>query len=193
MRTPKLPILGGIALTGAVALLAGSQTWVSFMLDGTHSVETATGHDVNPALSPVAIAIVAAALALTIAGPVFRRVLGGLVLLLGAGLVALTIGVLAAPLGAVAGMITELTGIAGGATGSMVTWSDVSAWAYVAVVAGALAAALGIAVLVSGGRWAASGRKYDSASARARAGSAPDRISDWDALSGGDDPSDDIR
>ena len=192
----KLPVLAGIALAGALALVAGSQPWVSFMLEGTHTVESSTGHEVNPALSPVSIAIVAAALALTIAGPVFRRVLGGLVLLLGAGLVALTAGVLASPLRAVAGRITELTGIAGGAAGSGVAWSDVSPWGYAAAAAGVLAALLGVAVLVLGGRWAAGGRRYDPAGAAARRGAGagpPDRISDWDALSDGDDPSDDIR
>ena len=93
----KLLSLGGIAVAGGVGLMAGAQPWVSFMLDGTHELVPVTGHEVNPALSPVAIALVAAALALTIAGPVFRRVLGGLVVLLGAGLVALTAGVIAKP------------------------------------------------------------------------------------------------
>lgn len=190
----KLPVLGGVALSGAVALIAGSQTWISFMLDGTHSVETVTGHAANAALSPVSIAIIAAALALTIAGPVFRRVLGALVALLGAGLVALTGGVLADPLAAAGGRITELTGIAGGAAGSAVLWSDVSVWGWVSALAGALAVVLGLVVLLLSGRWSSGGRKYDSAPrAAGAAGAAPDRISDWDSLSEGTDPSDDFR
>lgn len=193
MRT-KLAILGGVALSGAAGLLAGSQPWISFMLEGAHAVETVTGHAVNAALSPVSIAIVAAALALTIAGPMFRRVLGILVALLGAGLVALTGGVIGSPSSAVGGRITELTGIVGGASGSAVLWSSVSAWAWVSIAAGALAIVLGLAVLILGGRWGAAGRKYDSAPrAAAVERAAPDRISDWDSLSDGDDPSDDIR
>ena len=187
---PKPLTIAGVALTGALGLLAGSQTWISFMLDGTHSLETVGGHDVNSAVSPIAIAIVAAALALTIAGPVFRRVLGVLVALLGGGLAALTISVLAQPLDAISGTITELTGISGSATTSLVVWSQVSAWVWVCVVAGVLAAALGIVVAVFGGRWASGGRKYDAAPRSGGADSgAPDRISDWDALSQGDDPS----
>jgi uncharacterized membrane protein (TIGR02234 family) len=194
MMRAKLAVLSGVALSGAAALMAGSQTWVSFMLDGTHTVETVTGNAANAALAPVSVALIAAALALTIAGRVFRRVLGALVALLGAGLVALTGGVLADPLGAAGGRITELTGIAGGAAGSAVLWSDTSVWGWVCVLAGVLAVVLGAIVLLFSGRWGSAGRKYDSAPTVAgTAGGAPDRISDWDSLSDGTDPSDDFR
>ncbi|MFA7497083.1 MAG: Trp biosynthesis-associated membrane protein [Leucobacter sp.] len=183
--------LAGIALAGAVALGAGSQTWISFMLADTHSLETVTGHDVNAALSPVAIALIAAALALAIAGPVFRRILGALVALLGAGTAALAIGVLADPTSALVGRVTEITGLSGG-SGSSIVWMEMSMWGYVCAVAGVLAVALGAVVLVTAGRWAAAGRKYDSDTRRVDPAK-PDRISDWDALSEGDDPSDDIR
>ena len=185
MRAKLLSLLG-VAIVGGVALLAGSQTWVSFMLDGEHSVHTASGHDVNPALSPIAIAIVAAALALTIAGPVFRRVLGVLVALLGAGSVALTVGVVSAPLAAVSGKITEMTGLTGGA--DSVVWSEVSVWPWVTLLAGAFAVMFGILILITAGKWAQGGRKYDSSAPASKEAGKPDRISDWDALSDGDDP-----
>ncbi|WP_427869050.1 Trp biosynthesis-associated membrane protein [Leucobacter luti] len=190
----KLIVVAGIAVAGGVALLAGSQPWVSFMLDGEHALHSATGHDVNPALSPVAIALVAAALALTIAGKVFRAVLGALVALLGAGVVALCFGVINAPLASVSGKITELTGIAGGATVNGVVWSQLSGWAWATLAAGLVAALLGVAVLVVGRLWAQGGRKYDQAprdaASTARTGK-PDRISDWDSLSDGEDPTSD--
>ncbi|WP_240422904.1 Trp biosynthesis-associated membrane protein [Leucobacter sp. wl10] len=186
--------LFGIALSGAAALLAGSQTWISFTLAGTEKVETVTGHEANAALSPISIAMFAAALALTIAGPVFRRVLGLLVALLGAGLVALTSGVIAAPVAAVSSRITELTGIAGEAAGASVAWSSVSAWAWVSVAAGVAAILLGAIVLLFSGRWRSAGRKYDSdRRAPGGDGAEPDRISEWDSLSRGEDPSEDIR
>ncbi|MBL3700144.1 Trp biosynthesis-associated membrane protein [Leucobacter luti] len=189
----KLLSLGGVAIAGGGALLAGAQPWVSFMLDGTHEVVAVTGHEINAALSPVAIALVAAALALTIAGPVFRRVLGALVALLGAGLIALSVDIVTAPLSAVSGRITEITGIVGGASTSMVVWSQLSVWAWVSIAAGAVAVLLGLVVLVFGGRWAAGGRKYDTTGATAPRSGGTDRISDWDALSDGDDPTEDIR
>lgn len=192
MRAKPLA-LGGIALSGAAGLLAGSQTWISFMVEGAHSLETVTGHDVNPALSPVSIAVIAAALALTIAGPVFRRVLGALVALLGAGAAILSIGVLANPIAALAGRVTELTGITGANAAAAVTWHETGAWGYVSVVAGALALAFGVFVIATAGRWAAGGRKYDAAARMETTSGKPDRISDWDALTGGDDPTSDIR
>lgn len=188
MKRAKPLSLLAIAVAGVLALLAGSQTWVSFMLDGTHDLETVTGHGVNAALSPVAIALVAAALALTIAGRVFRRLLGALVALLGAGLIALSAGVTTAPVGAIGARITELTGITGDAAGGLVVWHDVSIWAWTSIAAGVIAVAAGAFVLVFGGRWASGGRKYDAGRERRRSGSGSDRISDWDSLTGGDDP-----
>lgn len=188
MRTKPL-ILLGIAASGAVSLLAGSQTWVSFMLEGIHSTEVVPGQDINPALTPLALALVAAALALTIAGTVFRRVLGVLVALLGLATAALTWSALATPLGAVSGKVTELTGISGNGSESAIVWSQVSPWAYATLMLGIVATLLGVAVVVWGGRWVSAGRKYD---AEAQPGTAqsdePDRISDWDAMTAGDDP-----
>jgi hypothetical protein len=64
----------------------------------------------------------------------------------------------------------------------------------VSVLAGVLAVVLGAIVLLFSGRWGSAGRKYDSAPTVAgTAGGAPDRISDWDSLSDGTDPSDDFR
>lgn len=188
MRAKPL-ILLGIAATGAASLLAGSQTWVSFMLEGIHSAEVVPGQDINPALTPLALALVAAALALTIAGAVFRRVLGVLVALLGFGTAALTWSALASPLSAVSGKVTELTGISGNASESAIVWSQVSPWAYVNLVLGIVAVLLGIAVVIWGGRWVSAGRKYDAETqANAAHSDAPDRISDWDAMTAGDDP-----
>lgn len=192
MRAKPIMLLA-VAATGALALLGGSQTWVSFMIDSTHSVETVVGNDVNQAVTPVAIALIAAALALTIAGAVFRRVLGVLVALLGIGIVALTVPALTAPLDAIGARVTDLTGITGAATIDAVVWHDVGVWVWVTIAAGALALFAGVAVLGFGGTWASGGRKYESASRQGPQSGAPDRISDWDALSGGDDPSDEIR
>jgi uncharacterized membrane protein (TIGR02234 family) len=159
------------------------------MLEGTHSAETVLGQEVNPALTPLALALVAAALALTIAGPIFRRVLGVLVAILGLGSAALTSSALVAPLSAVSGRVTELTGITGSTSEAAIIWSQVSPWLYVALVLGIAAAVLGISIVVWGGRWQVTGQKYDSERRRAaESSSKPDRISDWDALSDGEDP-----
>lgn len=192
----KLLTLAGIAVAGALALLGGSQSWITFLLPGSHTVEAINGHQVNAALSPVAIAIVAAALALTIAGRVFRRVLGTLVLLLGAGVVAIASGAVVAPLLSAAGRITQLTGIAQGADEANVVWIQVSGWVWVTAAAGLIAAVLGALVMLFSGGWGVAGRKYEDTAQPTRGDAGEpkgDRISDWDALSQGEDPSDYFR
>jgi len=48
-----------------------------------------------------------------------------------------------------------------------------------------------VLVLVFGGRWKTAGRKYEAEAGPARPATAePDRISDWEALNSGQDPSD---
>lgn len=188
MRVKPLT-LGVIAIAGAVALGAGSQAWITFSLDG-NTGEQSTGHDLNAALSPIAIAIVAAALALSIAGPVFRRVLGVLVAGLGGGVAALAAIVIADPEAALTARVTELTGLAGHAGFAAVSSESLTVWSWVTLAAGVIAALAGLFVAVASGRWGTAGRKYESSSAKSPARS-HDRISDWDSLSDGDDPTDD--
>ena len=88
----KLWLLAGVAVSGAVALYGATQVWVTLLLaDGAAAFDRleVTGQQLNQSLSPIALAALAAALALTIAGPAFRRVLGVLVALLGAGVAAI--------------------------------------------------------------------------------------------------------
>lgn len=203
MASKKL-VVTGILLLAAVALIAATQVWLNIELSEGVSAQgalTVTGQQLSPPLAPMALALAALALALTIAGRIFRFVLGALGVLLGAGIVALTLGVLSAPLDAAAGKVTELTGIGGSdATGiAVVASSQVTAWAAITATAGCLAALLGLAVLVWGRRWRSAGRKYETASNATSAAAADaaaeaqnperDRISDWDALSDGADPS----
>lgn len=189
----KLPLLAGIAVAGGVALYSATQVWVSLSLaEGAAAFGQldVTGQQVNQSLSPVAIAALAAALALTIAGKAFRRVLGVLVLLLGVGLGMISVAVMGDPAAAVAGRLAEATGLAGSAQAGLVTSVALSPMAIVTLVAGALLALLGLLVLLLGGRWKTAGRKYEADSGAARPASAePDRISDWESLNDGQDPS----
>ncbi|MBP1325509.1 putative membrane protein (TIGR02234 family) [Leucobacter exalbidus] len=185
MRAKPLT-LGLLAIAGAVALGAGSQPWVTFSLEAG-STEQSTGHDLNAALSPIALAIIAAALALTIAGPIFRRVLGVLITGLGVGATALAFGVVADPAAATATRVTELTGLAGHAGMDAIVGEALTVWPWVTIVAGVISALAGLFVVVTSGRWASAGRKYDTSAAQQPTGPR-DRISDWEALSAGEDP-----
>lgn len=190
----KLWLLAGIAVAGGVSLYSATQVRVTLSLTegaAAFSELAVTGQQMNQSLSPVAIAALASALALTIAGKVFRRVLGVLVLLLGAGLGAIALAVMRDPASAVAGRLAEATGLAGSAQAGLITAVAVSPLVMLTLVAGAVLAVLGVLVLVFGGRWKTAGRKYEAEAGPARPATAePDRISDWEALNSGQDPSD---
>lgn len=191
----KLPLLGAVALSGGVALVAATQPWVTLVLvEGAAAAGAlqASGQDLNASLSPVAIAALAAALALTISGKIFRRVLGVLIAALGAGAIAVAVGVLADPVGAAAGRIAEITAISGADQQDLVQSSALSVWPLVTAVAGGALVVFGLLVVIVSGGWGAAGRKYESrtdAELPERAAAEPDRISDWERQSDGEDPS----
>lgn len=79
-----------LLLAGMFALAASAQTWVTVNLDPQTVSQPdfeVSGSRINAALTPVAVAVLALALALTLAGKVFRYVLGAISLALGIALV----------------------------------------------------------------------------------------------------------
>lgn len=190
----KLWVLAGIALAGSLALIGATQVWITLSLAaGAAASESlsVTGQQLNQSLSPVALAALATAIALTIAGKVFRRILGVLTVLLGVGIIAITINVLRDPGAAVASRLAEVTGLEGSVQAGLVTAIGVSPMVFVTLIAGVLLAIFGLPVLLLGGRWKTAGRKYESDAPTKRVESdEPDRISDWEAQNDGFDPSD---
>lgn len=201
------PVVLVVTVIGAgLALLSWSQTWYELRLaDAATNGEAiaVSGSTASPALAALGLAGLALVAALAIAGPGIRLVLGVLEILLG-GCVLLAAGVsLGDPLGAVAPAVTEATGVTGsGPTAELVASATATAWPAAAIAGGALLVLAGLAVLVTGTRWPASSRRYGGArlqdAAEPRPGgdrerAASDRaIDDWDELSRGDDPTDDL-
>lgn len=198
-RGTKPILIGAVAILAGLGLIASMQPWVHLeFIVGSAAVEglTITGQKLSPALTLIALASFAAALVLMIAGKVFRRIIGVLIVGLGAGFASLAFGTMSSPLSGARGQIGDATGISGEAQEALVSVLEVTIWPTVTLVVGVMLALGGLFVVVLSGRWKSAGRKYDSGSARdGRSGqstSAPqgDRISDWDALSDGDDPTD---
>lgn len=191
----KLWLLAGIAIASALALFGATQVWVTLDLaEGAAAFASleVTGQQLNQSLSPIAIAALAAALALTIAGRGFRRVLGVLVSLLGVGIIAIAVSVLTNPVAAASGGLAEATGLTGHDQLSLVTSYHATQMIVLTLVAGSLLVLFGVLVLILGGRWKSAGRKYEADAGRtaAKDDGEPDRISDWEAMSDGDDPTD---
>ncbi|PKW28378.1 Trp biosynthesis-associated membrane protein [Phycicoccus duodecadis] len=181
-----------LALLGAgVLLLAGLRPWLSGTVDDAvlgGSRVVASGADVAPGLSAVALAVAAAAVAVVAAGRVGRLV--GLVLWAGCVVLAavLVVRVVVDPSAALGPVAASRVG----RTGTVDAVASTTAWPWVAV-AGLLvaAAALGLA-LVGRPRWSGPSTRYeapDGSGAGHVAGSRGERVSSaWDALSAGRDP-----
>ncbi|SDZ04372.1 Trp biosynthesis-associated membrane protein [Herbiconiux ginsengi] len=164
-RVKSLAILAVLVLSG-LTFLAWSQSWGSLtIVAGTTSAATldVPGSVAAPALSALALAGIALAGALAIAGPVIRIVLGALEVLLGASVLASAIGALTDPVAAGASVVTTSTGVAGTqSVRDLVTVSTTTPWAAVTALLGGLMILAGLLVIVTVRRWPNAGRKYQA-------------------------------
>ncbi|WP_227497379.1 Trp biosynthesis-associated membrane protein [Planctomonas psychrotolerans] len=198
-RLKSLAILAGLAL-GALVLLAWSQQWFTLTLVGDVPTEIGVpGAVAAPALSALALASLALAAALSIAGIVFRVILGALQILLGACVALSAVLAIADPISAGARTVTDTTGVDGQASiAALVTASAATAWPGVTLALGVLLALQGVGILATARRWPAGSRRYAAASTESPLRFAPvdddsaprDRFTDWDTLSEGQDPTD---
>jgi len=178
-------LLAGIAFSG-LALLSWTQEWFSLtLLDG--AVLRVTGETAAPALTALALTGLVLVGALSIAGPLFRVILGSLQVLLGFTVGLSAVLAIANPLTSSAADITAATGVSGDLVREQVESSSGTAWPWVALVAGALLVVTGILVVATATRWPGATRKYQAVR-MAPAEGPRTAVDDWDALSGGDDP-----
>jgi len=189
----RLASLLAPGLLGALALLAWTQPWVEIVLPGTAPFSVA-GDIAAPALPALALAMLALVAALSLAGRVFRIVLGVLLSVLGTAIVTSGALAVADPVQSAAPAVTEFTGVEGPTSiASLVESAGLTVWPGVAVAVGALAVVVGFLVALLSGRWPERTRRYDAVRLEQPdvAGSPPhDRFDDWDALSDGRDPTD---
>ncbi|MGL5867188.1 MAG: Trp biosynthesis-associated membrane protein [Dermatophilaceae bacterium] len=186
---------GSVALLGVLAALgllaAGFQPWATGAVDdavlGATGV-SATGSEVAPGLSGVALAVAAAVVAVITAGRVGRVVaLVGYALCL-AGATSLIVRVLVDPGGA----LGPLAATRVGRTGTVATTeAAATGWPWLALAA-VVVGAVGLLAGVLGARsWGAPTSRYDIPRSADAAGPRGERISsDWDRLSAGQDPTD---
>ncbi|CAN5250691.1 hypothetical protein BH11ACT2_BH11ACT2_21900 [soil metagenome] len=182
-------------VVAALVLTSWTQTWFTVDIGAGFATRLVTvdGSKAAPALTALALSELVLLLALAIAGPVFRIVLGVIQGLVGVAIIASAASSLADPLTVSEGAITKATAISGHASivrlvGGRVT---ASAWPVVSLVAGVLLILLAVAIIISSRSWPNStSRKYT------RVAPAPTErtaVDDWDSLSDGDDPTGDSR
>ena len=191
MTPSRLRLISMVAIVVEAALvsLAWSQTWFLLRLSGVEL--PVPGSIAGGALLPLALASLALVAALALAGPFFRVVLGVLDALLGVCVVAVCVWALSDPVRAALPVLIDSTGISGeGTLLGMVASAPATPWPFVALVLGVLTILTGVAVAVTSRAWPTSGARYTRTRAETADGTA---IQDWDALSEGDDPTDDPR
>lgn len=209
-RRLKLVLILVILGASSLVLLAWTQVWVQAEVglpDAGTQILQIDGAIAAPALTALALAGFALAVALTIAGRLLRIVLGTLQVLLGFSVFLAAFLAVRDPADASAAAVTAATGIAGHESIQLsVLETVITPWPYVAMGAAIIMAAAGVAVVVTSGRWPGPTRKYqavrfehvastDGAQVPAATSEAApiepapsDSVGDWDDLSRGDDP-----
>jgi uncharacterized membrane protein (TIGR02234 family) len=178
-------------LVAALALLSWTQSWVRGSLTDGQSI-AAAGDIAAPAIPPLAFAALALTAALALAGVVFRVILGVLLSLLSAAILTSALLALVDPIAAAAAAITALSGVEGvSSVRALVTGTTITAWPWVALVAGLIGLVGGVLVALTARRWPARARRYDAVRLVATAEEPDERadpLSAWDDLSDGRDP-----
>ena len=182
-----------LALVGAGLLLVSAfRPWVTGAVDDAVLGATrisATGAEVAPGLTAVALAIGAAAIAVVAAGRVARAVALVAYALCLAVAAALAVRVLLDP----EGVLGPVAASRVGRTGSVETVADATAWPWVALAACVIALLGLVGALLGLRRWGGPPQRYEAPAAGTSdvAGPRGERVaSDWDELSAGRDPTD---
>ena len=186
----------GAVLAGALALVAGGQSWAMVTAQRRAPLPPVSaglsGAEAAPLVPAAGLVLLAAAVAvLAVRGA--ARVAVGLLVVVAGGTLAWS-GVRALS-GALDDAGRDLPGLAGG-TVSSISADVSSSWPVLAVLAGLVAVATGGFVVLRGRTWPAMGRRYERTDAASPASSAPARprtdedraVDAWKALDRGEDP-----
>jgi uncharacterized membrane protein (TIGR02234 family) len=171
--------VGGSVLAGALALIAGGQTWAETTVERQPPlppvVEVLSGADAAPLVPATGLVLLAASVALLAVRSAGRVV----------------VGLLMAVAGGVLGW-SGLRALTGGLTTDQGTTDVAAAGPVLAVLAGVLGIAAGLLVVLRGRSWPGMGRRYERTPEQAaptRAVTDEDRAqAAWKALDRGEDP-----
>lgn len=199
-RALKLPLILTLLLGAGLALVASALPWGTLSnAPGVAEPLVVTGAQADGGLVALALAALAAAAALAIAGTVLRVVLGTLSVVLGACLALSLVTTAGDQTSWFADAVRTSTGLSGQqAVAEIVAAGSVTVTPLpgilVAIGAGLVILA-GLAVVVTGRSWPRGGRRYSSSRLEREdrqdpENSADARVDQWDALSEGEDPTD---
>jgi uncharacterized membrane protein (TIGR02234 family) len=171
-----------IALGGALLLLAAGRVWAAKTLPtatGARQRVSVPGHDVAPSLSALGLALLALALTVLATRSQIRRIVGLVVVVLGAAALAVAVR-------ARGHVAATLAAKAFGVKLSHPVRVAVAPWWLVAAGGAAVAVLAGALVTMRGATWVSMGARYDAPAARVPR--VDPQASAWEALDRGDDP-----
>ena len=171
-------------------MIGGTQTWIEAQgFDAAHIDTVAlSGQEASPVITAMALVIIAAGAALSIAGRLGRWIIGSISVLSAIMLMVATGSILTDPAAAVASTIAEISGTtASSATVENVT---VTLLPWLTILGGLIALVGGVLVLIYGQSWALGKVKKYTVSTQSEGTSTGrlDEIDTWDELSRGEDP-----
>ena len=175
----------GCLLASGLVLIAVGRPWVRFTVGTATGLDvrsTATGHDLAAASSALGLVVLAGVVALPATRRLSRAIVGGLMLLAGAGIVLATQRSAVDPSAAVASRADQVAGLHGARAADVAA----SGWPWVVLTGGLVAVVVGVFAIVRGRRWPSMGRRYETGR-KARTESSSE-ASMWDRLDEGDDP-----
>lgn len=197
-RRLKLTLILAVLVASALALLAWTQVWINAQVaidghGGAMQPLAVDGANAAPALTALALAGLALAGALSIAGVIIRFILGLLEILIGVSVFISAITAIADPSAASAAAYTALTGIAGKESTLVGTVDPVATfWPWIAVLAAAIMVIAGLGIAISARRWPGPTKRYQATRLEPVSDQGVDHshdaVDDWDELSRGDDP-----
>jgi uncharacterized membrane protein (TIGR02234 family) len=175
----------GCLLASGLVLVAVGRPWVRFTVGTATGLDvrsTATGHDLAAASSALALVVLAGVVALPATRRVSRVIVGGLMVLAGAGIVVATQTSAVDPSAAVASRAGQVAGLHGAKAADVAA----SGWPWVVLTGGLLAVVVGVVTVVRSRRWPSMGRRYETG--RTSRPESSGEASMWDRLDEGDDP-----
>ena len=169
------------AAGGVILLLAAGRTWGSLTAAAPGQARqhvSVTGQALAGSLPALGLALLALSVAALAGNGWMRRIAGAFIVLVGASAVP---AALHAHSDVRHALVAKLFGVSAGTA-----QVHEAPWWLVAVVAGVLAAASGVAIAINGNRWAGMGRRYDAPVPPEERPAGPDDA--WSALDRGEDP-----
>jgi len=194
----------GLVAAMIVAMLSASQVWIVVSLKPQIAIVDqvhVSGSQAAPIVFAVSVAALAMTLVIAISSQVLRLVLLSVSALLGAGIVLFTVRAITDVVASSQSELSAVLGLAGKETLlSQIDEISVSAFPWVTMLGGIVFSIVALLALSPSKTWKGSGRRYSRSESEPMAASlgssessgevtSDDRISEWDALTDGDDPS----